>query len=439
MKKSLILVFIIYLFAGDAFADPWTPFLTNNPSTDHVNGIAIEGNTVWCATGGGAVKWNILSGTYTVYSFSDPYENIIGFGPAAIDWSGTKWFGAGGRIYAYNDTSWFSFTGDNTALLKKWNGPIRSIAVDSVNKRVIFSAYKGVSELSCNLGLLSYNNGKWEELVSIGGSTFFTALSSIAVDIVKPGNIWGSCYQAYLYYFENTDQGYTVSALGGHTLYTSSVAVDRDGNIWVTVPDAGSIVLYDRYKNKLITYSSSITGSFRVPSKVVIDNNSVKWFGATGSLIRYDDKSWSVYTYIIKAESESMSALAVDEHGDVWIGRSYDFNGYGLWRFHLPQTRVNEDSVLPQVIKIIGNSPNPFNPSTTISFLLAVTGKTELAVYSSTGQKVRTLISGDQTAGTHSAVWDGQDDSGKAVSSGVYFSRLTIGNQTATGKMLLLR
>jgi hypothetical protein len=201
----------------------------------------------------------------------------------------------------------------------------------------------------------------------------------------------------------------------------------------------GNVALYDRYKNATTVYPPSQTGLIGSPVYVVIDHNWIKWFSSDESLIRYDNKTWTVYPYIKKSEFDHLTASGVDERGDIWMGRGDGSgHGFGLWHFH-PPLSVNENSDLPQAIKIISNSPNPFNPSTTISFSLSAPGKAELAVYSATGQKVRTLVSGNKTAGTHSVVWDGRDDSGKPVSSGVYLSRLIAGKQTVTGKMLLLR
>jgi flagellar hook assembly protein FlgD len=60
-------------------------------------------------------------------------------------------------------------------------------------------------------------------------------------------------------------------------------------------------------------------------------------------------------------------------------------------------------------------------------------------VYDITGRKVRTLLHGPISAGSHSIAWDGRDDSGKPVASGVYISRLVAGERIATGKMALVR
>ena len=93
----------------------------------------------------------------------------------------------------------------------------------------------------------------------------------------------------------------------------------------------------------------------------------------------------------------------------------------------------------PVSFALTGNYPNPFNPTTTISFTLPSTGTANLAVYSITGQKVRDLVNGPMSAGAHSIVWDGRDASGQPVSSGVYLTRLSQGSHTTASRMLLAK
>ena len=92
----------------------------------------------------------------------------------------------------------------------------------------------------------------------------------------------------------------------------------------------------------------------------------------------------------------------------------------------------------PAGFAITGNYPNPFNPSTTISFTLPTSGTAALAVYDITGRKVRNLVNGVLSAGSHEAVWNGRDENGKPVSSGVYIARLrSEGNAVSTRMMLV--
>ncbi|MCE5250216.1 YCF48-related protein [bacterium] len=99
---------------------------------------------------------------------------------------------------------------------------------------------------------------------------------------------------------------------------------------------------------------------------------------------------------------------------------------------------VDEESK-PVAISLAQNSPNPFNPSTTISFTLTDGGFTRLAVYNLAGQIVATLIEGAIEPGHHAISWDGTDKAGMTVSSGVYLYRLDTGNSSLTRKMLLVR
>ena len=85
------------------------------------------------------------------------------------------------------------------------------------------------------------------------------------------------------------------------------------------------------------------------------------------------------------------------------------------------------------------NYPNPFNPVTRTEFSLASSSRVTLRVYDVSGKLVRTLVDEVMGAGAHSAVWDGNDDAGRAAASGVYVTRLTAEGRTASRKNVLLR
>jgi len=98
-----------------------------------------------------------------------------------------------------------------------------------------------------------------------------------------------------------------------------------------------------------------------------------------------------------------------------------------------------DDTSKPLTTGLKGNYPNPFNPSTTINFEMAREGQVVIDVYNIKGQKVKTLVNGERGAGSHTIVWDGNDADGRAVSSGVYFYRLNVGEYSAVKKMLLMK
>ena len=102
-------------------------------------------------------------------------------------------------------------------------------------------------------------------------------------------------------------------------------------------------------------------------------------------------------------------------------------------------TQPGDESALPLTFSLSQNYPNPFNPSTAIDYSLPTASIVELAVFNQLGQRVAALADGLQTAGDHRVYWNGRDDDGNPVASGVYLYRLTAGDFTQSRKMLLLK
>jgi len=97
------------------------------------------------------------------------------------------------------------------------------------------------------------------------------------------------------------------------------------------------------------------------------------------------------------------------------------------------------EAVNPHEFRLEQGFPNPFNPSTTIEFSLPARGRVELAIYNLAGQQVRKLVSSVVDEGAHSIRWDGTDDGGSELATGVYLYRLQAGEQVSSRKLLLLR
>jgi hypothetical protein len=93
----------------------------------------------------------------------------------------------------------------------------------------------------------------------------------------------------------------------------------------------------------------------------------------------------------------------------------------------------------PKSTKLAQNFPNPFNPSTTIKFDLKEKGLVTLKVYNVAGQLVRTLVNGMKDANTYTVTWDGMNDRGGAVASGIYFYKMDTKDFSQTKKMVMLR
>ncbi|MBN2591089.1 MAG: T9SS type A sorting domain-containing protein [Sedimentisphaerales bacterium] len=100
---------------------------------------------------------------------------------------------------------------------------------------------------------------------------------------------------------------------------------------------------------------------------------------------------------------------------------------------------TNSVSIPEMPLSLSQNHPNPFNPSTTISFYLPESEKVSLEIYNVEGKRVRTLCSKPYNKGQHKVIWNGLDDSGALVNSGIYFYKLKVGKETISKKMVLLR
>lgn len=101
--------------------------------------------------------------------------------------------------------------------------------------------------------------------------------------------------------------------------------------------------------------------------------------------------------------------------------------------------KSDEQDSVTELVRLYDNYPNPFNPTTNISFYLPEGQQVNLDIYNIRGQKVRSLQNGQMKAGQHRLSWTGKDDNGKSVTSGVYFYKLKTESSTLQKKMLLLK
>jgi len=131
------------------------------------------------------------------------------------------------------------------------------------------------------------------------------------------------------------------------------------------------------------------------------------------------------------------SGFVLDEENNLITGEIPHFSTIVVAPKAAAPSSVNEQA--PALFELSQNMPNPFNPTTTISFTIPASGMVKLAVYNALGQEVRNLVNGYLAAGVHSVVWNGRDSAGRATTSGIYFYRLEAGSLSATKKLTLLR
>ncbi len=137
---------------------------------------------------------------------------------------------------------------------------------------------------------------------------------------------------------------------------------------------------------------------------------------------QYIDMRMLSYEFVILEEQGAMCEFGID---DIY----YDGGTLGN----------DEEEVQSVKFTLNQNYPNPFNPTTTISYDLAEDAFVNIDIYNLRGQKIKTLVAEKMQQGEHSVDWNGQDNSGHRVSSGVYFYKLETGSTSSVKKMILLK
>lgn len=162
---------------------------------------------------------------------------------------------------------------------------------------------------------------------------------------------------------------------------------------------------------------------------IAVDLHGAIYVGHGNTVYRSTDdgQHWELHEMPYTGNTD-VSILKISPDGYLYAGT----NNRGLFRSISPVVGIDEPSITKPTLTLNQNYPNPFNASTTIEYSLPSAMEVNLEVYNILGQRVRTLKRGRTPAGEHRAVWDGRDDTGHAVSSGVYLIRM----QTPTGQVV---
>lgn len=152
---------------------------------------------------------------------------------------------------------------------------------------------------------------------------------------------------------------------------------------------------------------------------------------------------WTEYVGIAMAPEEAAAICLRPRFNHEAMGIAW-FDDLSVEEVTVVETGVEGDPFVdktknPRHFMLNQNYPNPFNPETVISYTLPKSGVVELDVYNIIGQRVRRLVNKYRAAGTYRVIWDGLDDSGNRVVSGVYFYQLRTGSSVFTRKMVLVR
>lgn len=190
----------------------------------------------------------------------------------------------------------------------------------------------------------------------------------------------------------------------------SSITADRDGNVYVT--------------------GSSNEGTMDYLTVKYLSDGNIEWAE------RYNGPD---------SFSDGASSVLLDELGNIYVcGSSQSAtstNDYLIIKYAPIVTKVDEgeNTQISRIWALSQNYPNPFNASTVIRFTLPASGKVELDVFNILGQNIKTLADQNLSAGYQQIIWDGTDQSGNKVASGIYFYRLKTDSFSETKKMVFLK
>ncbi|GAB1467608.1 hypothetical protein MASR2M64_02830 [Candidatus Cloacimonadota bacterium] len=128
--------------------------------------------------------------------------------------------------------------------------------------------------------------------------------------------------------------------------------------------------------------------------------------------------------------------MTIDANGNKWIAASD-----GIYVFNENEIVAIEDDSTPSINKQIKMTiyPNPFNPTTTIDYILPQRGLDKASIYNIRGQLVDTLVNEPLSSGSHKIIWNGLDGKGNKQASGVYFVRIECNGINSVRKMLMLK
>jgi len=340
-----------------------------------------------------------------------------------------------GNVYIIG-SSWSTVTGPDyltikynndgeIAWVKRYCGPdslnlggdySEAIEVDQFGNVYVTGYSKGIyTNMDCTtIKYLANGDADWVRTFSCDGAHWD---GGVDIDIDDSGFVYvfGETYS------DSTNRDYLTIKYSGDGDTEWIRIFDGDGNY----QDFGRSLAIDQAGNVFVTGSSCV-------ERYDWDYTTVMYYpdGTLGWVVTYDGNRGD----------DDATEIVLDSMGDIYItgssiGDNYDYD-YATIKYHQTQVGLEETVVSRQYrsINLWQNSPNPFNPTTTIGYSLKESCAISLSVYSLLGQRVATVFEAVQEAGEHSVTWDAS-----VFPSGVYFARLEAGGRSENVKMVLLK
>ncbi len=370
-----------------------------------------QGNEVWMYTYGGT---------------NDEYSNCV----QQTSDGGYAFFGRTNSFGVDNYCFWLVKTDENG--IEEWNQTYSnshfgfSMAQTADNGYILAGSLEDLNSPNYNKDFLIIKTNE------LGNEIWRTSMG---------GDSWDCAFSV----IQATDGGYVT--VGGSESYGNG-----NGDIWLIKTDENGNIEWD--------HTFGIDNIFECGREVhQIDSNGFIIAGVRvdfsngddGYLIKTDGLGNLIWEKMLGGEADDWiySIQQTYDGGYLAAGYTESFGAIDrdFWLVRLGSETGIYDTNISINQNYLSNHPNPFNPSgagrsptTTISFSIQKDSKIELTIFNIKGQKIKTLVHNEFTKGYHSIIWNGDDESGKPVSSGVYLYKLNVnGKSEAVKKCLLLK
>ena len=297
---------------------------------------------------------------------------------------------------------------------------------------------------------VSYDHGRTWSRIQADIPRWSTSLDFIEGE---PSTVYIGAYKRGVWVSRDNWATWDSLGLGGYEYYTNSSEPEYgpySADILVSVnplhPDIiyAAAVGYDLFKTinggeSWRVLSSGITGKW-FSGLVLNKRNPLQLFVATVDSGLFVSANAGATWQRVEGIPRKVAALAFDRQNGKLFASIFDDPCIYVINIDSLFTSVQDErSTEPHNFRLNQNYPNPFNSETWIQYTVPSPGSIRLDIYDISGRTIRTLLHGRQSPGTHRVKWDGRDDSGRELSSGLYVYQMRAGGKSITRKLLLVR
>jgi len=358
---------------------------------DRVNCIAAEsleaGPKLWLATAGGVSSAWIQTGGLqfdAMYRQADGGLPAAEVNAAAVDIFSIKWFGTDAGAASLREGVWGVYTRENYWIN---HNRVKCIATDPEGMNYLGTEGAGVSRLRID---------------PVDGIT-----AASAIDWAWSGLVSDTCH---------------------------AILVAKNGHQWYGTDRGLCLHMSNNTREDWATYTTADGLADDFVRAIAETQDGVKWFGTNAGASSFDGTNWTTYRTGDGLAGSVVYGIAVDFDGSIWFATDH-----GVSQLSGTSAAGSEGPPAQMTLFRIRNFPNPLNPSTTFTFDLPRSGYATVRIVSLKGTVVRNLVDRIFGAGENRVPWDGRDDTGNAVPSGVYVAKVTAGGAVAGHKIIVTR